>query len=194
MSRVLRRLSGGGTGGAFVPGTVSPPADRILFSNVVVPAQDDLDLFLSAATCANVYAGGSLEFEIPAEATGRVDLRPYVPIRVDNRNNQISSFNNAHGSTLITRFRFFVWVSRSAINVTPKVYNISTLADASTTGAVACSTTTEDYSGANQQQSVTLNLPNSESVFKAQLEIGGSPVKGDGVRGFALWDCYVALP
>lgn len=194
MSRVLRRLTGSGAGGAFVAGTAAPPADRILESNFITPTKDNHDLWLSGVIGSDKFAGGDMDLEIDASVAGTYDLRPQLPMRVDNRLNQISDFVDTNGATLVVQFRFFVWASAATITVTPAVYDITAAAAASISGQAACSASSEDFSGTNQQQSVALSLPNAVHYFKCQITIGGTPALGLTARGLALFDCYVALP
>lgn len=194
MSATLSRLTGSGTGGAYVAGTTAPPADLLEESNFVTPLKNNIDLLLAGLCCNNVFAGGSMDLEFDASAAGTVDLRPWLPIRVDNRNNQISGFSDSNGATLVVQFRFLVWSLSSAVSVTPVVYDITGAATATTSGAVACTAGAEDYSGSNQQQTLVLTLPNALHYFKPQITIGGTPAAGLRVRGLALFDCFISLP
>ena len=192
--RVLRRLTGSGTGGAFVAGTAAPPADRILESNFVTPTKDNHDLWLGGVIGSDKFAGGSMDLDLDASVAGTYDLSPWLPMRVDNRGNQISSFVDTNGATLVVQFRFFVWASTTTITVTPAVYDITAAGAASISGQVACTAGADDYSGANQQQTVALSLPNAQDYFKCQITIGGTPAQGHRARGLALFDCYIVLP
>lgn len=194
MARVISILEGSGTGGAFVDGTASPPADRLKLTNFVNPLKYNLELMLAGQFGVNRPGGGS-EREMDGSAAGTFDLRPLMPVMVDNRNNQISGFTNANGAVLKAQFRFFLWASTTAITLTPAVYNISQSAAASITGAAALSASSnDDYSGANQQQTITLSLHNSLSYYKPQVVVAGTPAAGYVWRAYTLFDLYVLLP
>lgn len=186
MSRVLKRLAGSGTAGAFASG------DKFKLTTGFVPLKDDLDVLLLAALQRNVFAGGGHGVEIDASAAGTFDLPGWLPIEVDNSSNQLTGFTDANGATLVVQFRFLVWVSNAAITVTPKVYDITAAAAATTSGAAACSATSEDYSGTDQQQTLALTLPNAKHKFRPQLVVGGTPAAGYRARGLCLFDCYVS--
>lgn len=160
---------------------------------------------LAAATAAgllqrNVFAGGSLTEEIDASATGTFDLKPWLPIEIDNRNtSQISGFNNANGGTLVVQFRFLLRVTDANINITPRIVYASTVAGlasptvATVSGSAACDDTADDFSAsADQYQTLALTLPaNVLRIFKPQITIAGTPSTGYGAIALAMYDCYV---
>lgn len=185
MSRVLKRLAGGGTAGAFVDG------DQFKLTPHIKPLKDDLDLLLLGAIARNKYAGGMQAFAIDASANGTFDLSPWFPIEIDNQGSQLSGFTDANSATLVVQFRFMVRVSNAGITVTPRVYDITAAAAATTSGAAACSATNDDYSGTNQQQTLALTLPNAKHKFKPQITIAGTPAAGYQAWGVAVFDCYV---
>lgn len=156
-----------------------------------VPLRDLLDLLALGAFQRNVFAGGGHGVEIDASAAGTFDLPGWLPIGVDNRNSQISNFSNANGGTLVVQFRFLVWVSNAAITVTPKVYDITAAALATTAGGVGCSATSDDYSGSNQQQTLALTLPAALHYFKPRITIAGVPAAGYTAKALCLYDCFV---
>lgn len=185
----MKRWHGSGTAGAFVAGT-----DELSEASHLTPARDNFDAMMAAAMQKNVYAGGSFEFGITAEATGDVDLRPALPIVVDNRGSRISGFTDSQGAVLKVQFRFYVRVSNAAITVTPKVYDIDAPGAATVSGAATSSGIATDYSGTNQVQVVALTLPTAKHSFKPQLTIGGTPATGYEVFGLAMFDLYVEMP
>jgi hypothetical protein len=155
------------------------------------PLADVTDLCMLGAFQRNVFAGGGHGVEIDASSAGTFDLPGWLPIGVDNRNNQISGFSNANGGTLVVQFRFLVWVSNAAITVQPKVYDITAAALATTSGGTTSSGTSDDYSGTDQQQILTLTLPNALHYFKPKITIAGTPGAGYTAKALALYDCYI---
>lgn len=185
MSRVLKRILGQGVSGAWLdPDTFDLPTGY-------QPLKDNLELLMLGALQRNVYAGGGVT-EIDASATGTFDLPGWLPIEVDNTNNQLSGFTDPYSAVLTVRYRFLLWVSDATINITPKIYDITAAALATQSGAVACSATSQDYSGTNQQQTVVLTLPNASHSFKPQVTIAGTVTAGFTVRGIALYDCFIS--
>jgi hypothetical protein len=185
MSRVLKRILGAGTNGAWL----NP--DEFNLTGGFQPLKDDTELLLLGAIQRNVFAGGGM-IDIDASATGTFDLPGWLPIEIDNQNNQLSGFTDPYSAVLVVQFRFLLRVSDAAINITPKIYDITATALATQSGAVACSATSEDYSGSNQQQTVTLTLPNAKHTFKPQITIAGTVAPTLTVRGVALFDCYIS--
>lgn len=179
MSRTFNPIVGGGAGGAY---QVNDPFGF----QTAEKLRNDLALLALGCFQRNVFAGGSQDFWLDASASGDFDLPSWLPIEADNSNSQISG-----SSSVIVQFRYFLRVSNAGITATPKVYDITAGAAATISGAVACSTTLEDFSGANQQQTVTLTLPAAKHQFKPRVTIGGSPATGYRVWGLAMYDCYI---
>lgn len=157
------------------------------------PLKDVTDLLALGVIQRNTYAGGGQGLPLSAEATGSVDLIPWIPIGIDNRNtSQISSFLTTNGGTLKVQFRFLVRVSDASINVTPRIFNITSNGAATISGAAACSATSDAYSGTNQQQTIALTLPsNVLNYFKPQITIAGSVAEGLKVWATAVFDLFV---
>lgn len=193
MARILSRLTGSGTGGEWVPGTVSPPADRAKESNFMTPVKYNLELLTAGIIGMNRPAGGS-EVELGGSVAGTYDLRPMMTIGVDNRNNQISGFSDSNGAIIVVQFRFYLWVSNSAITLTPAVYNTSTAAAATIGTVSACSASSDDFTGSNQMQTVALTLYNGFSYYKPQVVLAGTPAPGYRFKAYAQFDAYVSLP
>lgn len=168
----------------------SPPAfvdpTTVTIDNFFNPLKDAVDLVGLGSFPRNVRMGGSMTIGIAAEVTGDVVLPDWALVILDNSNNQISGSAN-----VIVRVRFLVRVSNGAINVTPKVYKFSAGADATITGALACAATSDAYMSSNQQQTVTLTLPNGVTSFQPRLTIGGTPAPGYKVWGTAILDCFI---
>ena len=161
------------------------------------PTKELFDMWMGGMIQPNLYVGGSMDIEIDASAAGTYDLRPWLPWRVDNRNNKITGFADSNGATLKVQVRYFVLVSQSSITATPSVYNI-TLGGNASYGAqppVGCTASAEDFSGANQQQTIDLALrSNQADYYKPQVTISGSPAAGLRCRALAIFDCYVLMP
>lgn len=180
MSRVATLLRRSGT----LPRAMTETTDW-------TPHRDMVDLFALSAFQRNIFAGGGHGVEIDASATGTFDLPGWLPIGVDNRNNQISGFSNTNGGTLVVQFRFLVWVSNAGITVQPKVYDITAAALATTSGGTTSSGTSDDYSGTNQQQTLALTLPAALHYFKPKITIAGTPAAGYTAKALALYDCFI---
>lgn len=186
----LGRLTGTGSGGDLA---ATAPFDKFNRARGQV-VKETLDVLMAGDLGRNRFVGGGQAFDLDGSATGTLDLQPWVPFGIDNRGNRLSDFSDANGASLIVQVRFLLWVSNGAINVTPKIYDITAAALATTSGGAACAATSIDYGGTNQQQTLTLTLPNAHHYFKPQLTIAGTPDSGYLVRGTAIYDCYVALP
>lgn len=184
----LKRLAGSGTLGAWQDG------DDFLLTPHAQPLLDDLDLFLAAIPRRDVFAGGGQHIDLDGNTSGLKDLFPFVPIGVDNRGSRITGFSDANGATLIHQFRFFIFVSNAALVVTPRLYDITAIGAATIAGDLGCSGTTEDYSGANQQQAITFSSPTALHFFRPQYLVAGTPAAGYRIRVTAFYDCYVSLP
>jgi hypothetical protein len=192
MSRVLARLSGSGTAGAYADG------DKFKLTTGFQRLKEQIDLLLAGAVQRNVYAGGSKSIGLSATATGDLRLSPVLPIEIDNTVDQISDFTDANGATLVVRFRFAVRVSNAAITVTPKVWQGDTegaiTVAATISGTAACSATNSDYSGTDQLQTITLTLPTAAKFYECGVTIGGTPASGYEVWAQAMCDVFVELP
>lgn len=189
MARVIKRIAGSGSGGAFAAG------DLFKLTPHVQPIKDDLDLLMLGVMGRNMFCGGSDTLGIPAESTGDVNLEGWVPISVDNTSNQLSSFTDANGATLVVRMRYLVRVSNVGITVTPKIVYGTTIAGLSSvvtiSGQAACFATSDLYTGTNQYQTVLITLPSGANLLKAVLTIGGTPAAGYQVWGKAVYDCFI---
>lgn len=189
MSRVLKRLAGGGTGGAFVAG------DHLYLTPHVQPLKDDLDLLMLTTLCRNVYGGGTDALGIDGSASGDVDLLNWTPFVLDNTANQVSTFSDANSATLVAQCRFLLRVSNAAINITPKILYGTTITAvtsvATISGTAACSAAAVDFSGSNQYQTVTFTIPSGVNIFKPQVTIAGTPASGYMVFARAYWDVYI---
>lgn len=179
--------------------TFTDPSD-VTLTGYFTPEQTLTRMFARAAYQRNVFAGGSLTEEIDGSNTGTFDLKPWLPIEIDNRNSsQISGFDNANGGTLVVQFRFLLRVTDANINITPRIVYASTIGGlasptvATVSGAAACDDTDEDFAGsADQYQTLALTLPaNVLRIFKPQITIAGTPATGYGAIALAMMDIYV---
>lgn len=150
------------------------------------PLTDTINLIMLGVLGRNIFAGGSQDFWLDASSAGDFDLPSWLPIEVDNLNSQISGSTN-----IVVQFRYFLRVSSASISATPKIFDITANAAATISGAAACSATAEDFSGANQQQTISLTLPAAKHVYKTRVTVAGAPTAGMRVWGLAMYDCYV---
>lgn len=165
---------------------------KMTIANSWTPLKTLTDLLALGVFQRNVYVGGGQEVGQAALTAGTFDVRPWIPLGIDNRNtSQISTFLNTNGGTLVVQWRFLVRVSDASINVTPVIYNITAAGNAAISGEAACSATAEDYSGSNQQQTITLTLPsNALNYFRPKITLAGSP--GTGSPGLEWWATVAA--
>lgn len=154
------------------------------------PLRNTLDALMNGVVQRNVFAGGT--FELDGSSSGSFDLPGWIPIEIDNSSNRITGFSDGT-AVLKVQFRFLLYTTSSGVTVTPRIYDITAAAAATISGQTACSATALDFSGANQQQTVSLTLPNAKHVFKPQVTIGGTPAAGVTVKGIAMYDCFIDL-
>lgn len=188
MSRVAKLIWGNGVGGAWLD------PDEASLDDFFEPIKNMVQLQALGCFQRNVFAGGI--FELDGSANGTFDLPGWLPIAIDNSGSQLTGFTDPYGATMVIQFRFLLYVTNSAINVTPRIYDVTAAAAATTTGAVACSTTESDYNqptftGSNQQQTLALTPATASHIYKPQLTIAGTPAAGYRVKGIALYDCFI---
>lgn len=174
------------------PAFPSPPT-LMTIANSWTPLKTITDLLALGVFQRNVYVGGGQEDGFSGEVTGTFDVTPWVPFGIDNRNtSQISSFLNTNGGTLKAQWRFLVRVSNAAINVTPVIYDITAAGNATISGAAACAATSDDYSGSNQQQTITLTLPaNVLHYFRPKITLAGAVASGYQYWVTAIADLFI---
>lgn len=195
MSRTPHRWTGSGTAGDLASG------DGISLSGFLQPGKENFDLWLAGVIQRGAFAGGSETEGIDASATGDKKLLHWQSIPIDNSGAQISGFSDTNGAVLVARFRYRLRVSNGAISVTPKIWYASTESGliasptvATISGEAACSATNDDYSGADQIQSVAFTMPSGLKYFGAGFTIGGTPAAGYQVWVRAVCDVFVQLP
>lgn len=191
MSRVLKRLHGSGTDGAWVDGV-----DQFKLTPHIDPLRNDLDLLMLGVAERNKYLGGSHSEAIALESTGDKDLVNWFPWILDNSNTQISAFTDAHGGVLVAQIRFLLRVNNAAINLTPKIVygtSISTMTTVATiSGQAACAATSSAYTGSQQVQTVAFTLPTGVKWFKPMVTAAGTAAVGRQGWVVAIGDLYVA--
>lgn len=161
---------------------------KMKIANCWTPLADLTDLLLMGQLRRDHFCGGVRELD--ASSSGTFRLPGALPITIDNSNNQLSNYSDGT-STLYVRFRFFLYVSRAGITITPALYNLTTAAAVTITGASACSATDETFAGTAQQQTITFTLPAAKCAYLPQVAIGGSPAAGDTAFAACFFDCYV---
>lgn len=186
MSRLWKRIY---AGVAIVAG------NPIEITNFLEPARNGQDMLALGSLARCVDAGGSEIIGIDASATGDQYLIGRKPLYFDNASAQWSGTP----ATFVFQYGFLLRVSSGAITLTPKLWYASTLAAlftapsvATISGASACSATNEDYSGANQIQTVSATVPSGANWWLAGVTIGGTPAAG--YQGFAeAWrDAFIS--
>lgn len=188
-TRVLRRVTGSGAGGGIVDPEYGTTA-------MLTAIKETIDLLMLGGLGPNIPAAGSLTDGILASATGDVDLLDCLPFRIDNTSGQFSNFADSNGASLIVQVRFWLRVSNAGISITPKMLYGATegaiTSVATLTTPVACSATNDDYSGANQKQTIAMALPSGANYFKPQITIAGTPADAYQAWAKARVDLYVA--
>lgn len=127
------------------------------------PMKNTLDLLMLGVISRNQYWGGDDVTPIfsasVVDAIGQGD-----GFEIDNTNSQISG-----SASIIVQVRLRIRVGNVGVSVTPQVYNVTTSAVATTSGAAACAATNEDFSGTNQQQTLALTLAAGINKYKVRF-------------------------
>ena len=159
MSRKFIAWAGSGVGGAFVDG------DPIKLTPHIQPAKDNFDLLALGVFARNVYGGGDENLGLPVGVgTGNVTVFNALNFEIDNSNSQVSASAN-----IICQVRVMVRVEDVTISVTPRVFNVTDASVPTQSGAVACSTTPTDFSGANQQQTISFTPATGKKQYVVQV-------------------------
>lgn len=106
--------------------------------------------------------GGSKSRGLMAGAV--IDAIDAVDFEIDNT----SSYVSGSGS-LTVPITVHVRVESASLSVTPSIYNVTTAANATVSGAAACTATNEDYSGTNQKQTLLLSLATGVNVYRLRF-------------------------
>lgn len=169
-------LEGGGSGGLWL-------GDKTEYFNAARVNELRQALFL--------FAGGTFHRSLPIGGsrtrglmyTGVIDAVDSVPFDIDNTGNYVGS-----SSGVLVPITVWVRVESSLIAVIPRLYNMTLSSVASTAGGVACTATADDYTGANQRQTLLLSLPSGVNTFKLQFVSTGATHQfwGQGWRSLYL--------
>lgn len=158
------------------------------------PLRDLTTLLANGGFARNVVVGEALRGrEMDASTAGTFDLPFWIPDLLDNQGSRLTSFNTGNGGTLKVQYRVLLQVSNAAITVTPVIYDLTTGANATYSGATACSGTADAFTDANQRQTLVLTVPVAAHEFKPRVTIGGSVATGEFVRALFVRDCYVDI-
>ncbi len=144
----------------------------------------DLNLLMLGIISRNQYGGGDDNIGILASSVTDV-LNQGDGFEIDNTSNQLS------GSTgVVIQVRVRVRVENAGISVTPRVYNVTDSSVPTQSGAAACTATATDFSGSNQQQTISLTPVSGKKKYKVQITPSAATYQAwaSGV----LWDLYIA--
>ncbi len=146
--------------------------------------QLDLRLLALGLVGRNQYGGGDDSLGILASIATDV-IGQGDGFEIDNTGNQLSG-----SSGIVIQVRVRLRVENAAISVTPRIYNVTDAAVATTSGAAACTATATDFSGSNQQQTLALTPVSGKKKYKVQITPSAATYQAwaSGV----LWDCYIA--
>lgn len=148
------------------------------------PLKADIDLLLLGIIGRNQYWGGDDNVGILAAAVTDA-LNQGDGFEIDNTGNQLSG-----SSGVVIQVRVRLRVEDASISVTPRIYNVTDAAVATTSGAAACSATATDFSGSNQQQTLALTPASGKKKYKLQITPSAATFRAwaSGI----LSDIYVA--
>lgn len=104
--------------------------------------------------------------------------------RINNTGNQLTSIPG-----IVIQVRIRLRVDDASITVTPRLYNITDSAVATTSGAAACAGIADDFSGTNQEQTLTITPVSGDKYYKVQGTQSGASFQGF-ISGIA-YDIYV---
>jgi hypothetical protein len=152
----LVKLTGTGVASAYVA------ADPFGYQSAE-KMRNNFNLLMLGIIGRNQYWGGDDNIGILASTATDV-LNQGDGFEIDNTGNQLSG-----SSGVVVQVRIRLRVENAAISVTPRIYNVTDAAVATTSGAAACSATATDFSGSNQQQTLTLTLANGKKKYKVQI-------------------------
>lgn len=197
MSRTYHRMEGSGSGGVYAS------LDRFSLDDGN-QAKNDIDMLALGVLRRDVFMGGSRELGVTVTADGDYDLIEWRPITTDNTNTQFTGFTDSNGATHVAQVRFLIRVSDLGISpaptATPKMRYGAAFSDiavagtgtvATISGEAACSTTTVDYSGSNQYQTISITVPTGVKLWKPQVTIAGTGGVPLTFWALALFDEYI---
>lgn len=138
----------------------------------------------------NLCGGGTFHRSMPIGGSqtrgqivsGVIDALDAVEFEIDNTSNFVSA------SDILVPITVKVRVENVSLAVTPRIYNVTQAAEATTTGGAACNATAEDYSGTNQRQTLFLTLQTGVNVYKLQFTATGAAYQfwGHGWRSLYI--------
>jgi hypothetical protein len=166
--------------------TYTPGADTpVTIDDFLQPAKDNVDLLLLGVFARNVNGGGSETVGLDVGVgTGFVRAIEQIEIEIDNTGNQVSAAAN-----LVCQVRVCVRVANAAISVTPRVYNVTDASVPTGGTGVACSATAADFSGTNQQQTISFTLAAGKKKYIVQIQKSVDIYQAFCSR--IAWNCYV---
>ena len=180
MARTYKAWAGSGVNGAFVDG------DPIKLTPHIQPLKDDLDLIGLGVFQRNVYGGGDENFGIPVGVgTGYTNVANSLQFVLDNTNSQVSNAAN-----LVCQVRVSVRVADGSISVTPQVFNVTDSNTPTQSGAVACSATALDFSGANSVQTLSFTPATGKKTYVVQVKKSADTFQVWCAR--IAWDVYIS--
>ncbi len=121
-----------------------------------------LYLFAAGTFHRSVPIGGSRTRGL--RYSGVIDALDAVEFEIDNTSNGVSDSDGVQIPITV-----LVRVENDTIAVTPRIYNVTTSAAATTTGGAPCFATDEDYGGTDQRQTLLLTLQAGVNVYKLQF-------------------------
>lgn len=168
-------LQGNGTGGLWV-GDKTERFGAARFNDL----RAALNLSGSGVFQRSVPIGGSST--VGLRYAGVIDAVDAVDFTIDNT----SSFVSA--SDIVVPIIVKVRVEDATIAVTPRIYNVTLDAEATTTGGAPCVATDEDYNGTDQQQTLLLALQTGVNVYRLQFTATDSTFQfwGQGWRSLYI--------
>jgi hypothetical protein len=169
-------LEGRGTGGTWI-GDLT----EYFSATIVNQLRRALYLFAAGTFHRSVPIGGSKTRGL--RFAGTIDAIDAVEFEIDNTSNAVSSSDGLHVPITV-----LVRVENASIAVTPRIYNVTQAAEATVTGAAACVAIADDYSGADQRQTLLLTLQTGLNVYKLQFTATDSTYQfwGQGWRSLYI--------
>jgi len=123
--------------------------------------RNNMDLLASGQLVRNQYVGGSHHIGIVQDTV--CDVINAVDFAIDNTSTQ---WSGTSGITVQIKVRLR---ATGSTTVTPRIYNVTTAAAATISGASAASGTATDYSGTGQQQTLVLTLASGLNEYRLQI-------------------------
>lgn len=172
-------ISGSGAAGAYVAGDPFgyQTANKI---------RDNFILLARGIIGRNQYWGGDDNTGLYLVSAPVDALNQGSGIEIDNTGGQLSG-----SSGIVIQVRTRLRVEDVSITVTPEVYNITDGAIVTSTGGAACSAINLDFSGSNQEQTLTFTPASGVKRYKVRGNVSASSVFQVWISGI-LGDIYIA--